>query len=492
MLSRLCGWVCVTACGCCLAAGQQQASTQGKAKAIETTTSLVLVDTLAEDKKSGIPIEDLRQEDFLVRDNGKPVAISSFHRGKDQTLRPIQLWFVLMCNEESHAQAGVRRPTANEMTQEWGVSFLAGKTEALRPALERLKPEDGVGVAHWCDDGQSEIDAVASREVGRALEAMDKIARKSPVVIEHSGRSNARVEVIRLINNVAQAAFPEPFLAAIFVGGKEMSAAGSTGEAWSGFMEISSLQLGLDGGGGAAESRDFPIQGSNYGDRMGVYIESLHLRYELGFVPGKEGKRLHQVNVALTNAAKEKYPNAVLRYREVYQDTEQPDTAGGVKQAADWRALDSAMRAAVQSGTGAGRLKFETQRAGGTVGGMEEFVLKIAPGELTWKMLPNGDRRSVVMVVVAGYSLKGQPVGVTVKEWEIVQESGKLAAEKDKPVVLSVKAGITKGAARVRVLVRDVATGHIGSRDLAAYDDKGREGTKASEHWVTGREQGAR
>lgn len=62
-------------------------------------TTLVLVDILVEDKKTGEAVDDLRQQDFDVRDNGKPVSVSSFADGKAQNPRPLQLWFVLACNE---------------------------------------------------------------------------------------------------------------------------------------------------------------------------------------------------------------------------------------------------------------------------------------------------------------------------------------------------------------------------------------------------------
>ena len=58
-----------------------------KSKTIETTTSLVLVDALLEDKKSGVPIDDLKQEDFLLRDKGKPCA-QKFSSGKRSNTAP--------------------------------------------------------------------------------------------------------------------------------------------------------------------------------------------------------------------------------------------------------------------------------------------------------------------------------------------------------------------------------------------------------------------
>jgi hypothetical protein len=81
-------------------------------------------------------------------------------------------------------------------------------------------------------------------------------------------------------------------------------------------------------------------------------------------------------------------------------------------------------------------------------------------------MLPNGDRRSIVTMVMAYYSSKGQPIGLVVKKLEIVEARERLGVLKDKPVQLTVTALVTKKAARVRLVVRDVATGHIGTQDV--------------------------
>jgi hypothetical protein len=439
------------------------AAAQGQQpRQIQTMTTLVLVELLAADKKSGAPIADLGEQDVLVRDNGKPVSISSFSRGADQKLRPVQLWFVLMCNEERHTRAGGRRRGSVESTEQWGVSFVAGRTEQLRRPLENLETGDTVGVAHWCEDGNSEIDAAASSDPGPALEAMERIAKRKAVIIDQESDRDTREEVVRLINNTAMTAFPAPFLTVVFVGGKQPGdAASKSGDVWTG-----SADFGLGGENDSSGGLAYAVAGGSYLDRLGAYLASLHRRYEIGFEPGKQRKRVHHIAVTLTREAKAKYPNAVLRYRDVYNDAEASDGADSANSALDWKKLDSKMRAAVSSRTELEDLKFQTKKTAGTSGGMEAFTVRIAGSDLTWEMMPNGDRRSVVMAVVASYSAKGQPIGVTVKELEIVQEFDRLKFLRDKPVVLSVKAEVSKSAAKVRILVRDVATGHIGTQDM--------------------------
>jgi hypothetical protein len=450
-------------------------TTGEQAPAIRTTASLVLVDVLVVQKKTGDPITDLQKEDFLVRDNGKPVSITTFNRGRDQNLRPVQLWFVLTCNEELNFDAIAPLGRRFERTESWGSSFLSGRTLELLPALEHLRAAETVGVAHWCDDGQSEIDRPASLDREKALKVMNDIAARKPVVIQHFGGQDARDQVVSLINRVAQATFPAPFLSFIFVGGKESGAsAQSAGAAWSGSMEFSSLELGLTGRDDSSDSSGnlrYAIQSSDYVSRLATFIDALHARYEIGFAPEKHGKKLHHVDVTLTRDAEERYPDAALRYREIYGDSVQGNKAEAALEQKVWRQLDSRLQSAVRSKSIQGGLSFELQRSEGTQEGLERFALKIAPGGLTWKELPNGDRRSIVTAVVAGYSPKGQVITLLVKELEITQESARLPELKDNPVVLSLGATVVKPVARIRVVLRDVASGRIGSQDMQLTEE---------------------
>jgi len=450
------------------AAGSSQ-----QAPVIRLTTDLVLVDVLAKDKKTGEAIADLNQDDFLLRDNGKPVSLTRFNRGKDHNLRPVQLWFVMACNEERHYSTGgggggrwAPRPQVDS-TEKSGSSFLAGKAAELRPALEHLRPEETVGVAHWCDDGQSEIDAVPSGDRAAALQAMDQVAARKIVTIDHVPSEDAQEQVTRLINNVARTAFPEPFLGLVLVSGKELES--TVGMPWatlSDFPKGSTTESGRAGGTNSVAEMGSTSEETEYVNRLGTFIDSLHSRYELGFEPGKHAKKRHNISVTLTKSAKERYPDVLLSYREAYSDAASADDVGAAKNALDWRQLDSRMQSAVKSPANNSELTFDAQRTRDSQAQTDHYVLRVAPSALTWETLPNGDRRGVVMAVVASYSAKGQLIWMMVKQLEIVQESDWLPGIGGKPVVLSLNAAVVKGAARVRLVVRDVVTGHIGTQDL--------------------------
>ena len=468
VLAKRCGVIFVAAlAGCLSCAAITAAAGSGQTPTIRTTTSLVLVDALVQDRRTGVPIEELQRDDFVLRQDGRVVEISSFNRGKDLKLRPVQLWFVVMCNEVRQYPADSRRQTQSERTEQWGTSFLAGRTQDLRPALEHLYSDDTVGVAHWCDDRQSDIDLQPSAGREKALEAMERLARTQAVIIDPFRFAVARDEIAGAINRTAQTAFPVPFVALIYMGGREAErGAGKQNDIWSGSMEESSMDPGLPGRSETTETTTFAIQSKDYPERLAAFLDLVHRRYEIGFSPGKDEKKLlHHIRLELTREAQNRYPEAVLRYREAYNDQPHPSGAETAKADLDWTQLDSGMRRAVNSAPGQNGLTFNVRRAQAD-GRMEQFTVEIPADALTWRTLPNGDRRSVLTAVVASYSAKGQAIGLVVKEFEIVQEFARLPELRDRPVSFSVTARAIKGATKRRLLVRDVATGQIGSRDL--------------------------
>src|ERR1700693_2289847 len=108
-------------------------------------SSLVLVDVISQDPKNGLAIRDLKKEDFRLFDNRHEVGISTFDAGARYDTRPIAVWLVAICNEN-----GLPKFVAS-------AEFL-GQEPLLRPALDHLEPHDMVGVAHWCDNGDSQLD----------------------------------------------------------------------------------------------------------------------------------------------------------------------------------------------------------------------------------------------------------------------------------------------------------------------------------------------
>lgn len=75
------------------------ASAQEVADTIRVRTRVVFMDALVKDKNTGIPISDLRPENFELFDDGQPRTISYFTR-EDQARKPLALVMILDLRED--------------------------------------------------------------------------------------------------------------------------------------------------------------------------------------------------------------------------------------------------------------------------------------------------------------------------------------------------------------------------------------------------------
>lgn len=105
------------------------ASAQEVADTIRVRTRVVFMDALVKDKKSGIPISDLKPENFELFDDGKPRTISYFTR-EGQARKPLAMIIILDCREDG-AGRFLKRPEI---------------LKAMTEALTKLPPGDEVGI----------------------------------------------------------------------------------------------------------------------------------------------------------------------------------------------------------------------------------------------------------------------------------------------------------------------------------------------------------
>ena len=124
----------------------------------QSTTRLVLVDILAQDPKTGLPLNTLKTDDFRLFDNNHEVSITTFDSGAKFNTRPLALWFVVICNERKKGPGG-----------EFASGWFSGKEALFRPALNDLDKHDRVGVAHWCDEGTAELDLRPTQDRDAAI-----------------------------------------------------------------------------------------------------------------------------------------------------------------------------------------------------------------------------------------------------------------------------------------------------------------------------------
>jgi hypothetical protein len=55
-----------------------------------------------------------------------------------------------------------------------------GQESLFRPALDHLATHDRIGVAHWCDNGDSELDLLPTQEVDKAIHELAEALKPIP------------------------------------------------------------------------------------------------------------------------------------------------------------------------------------------------------------------------------------------------------------------------------------------------------------------------
>jgi len=303
-------------------------------------TSLVLVDVIAQDPKTGLPLNSLRKEDFRLFDDKKEVSITTFDSGAHFNIRPIALWFVVLCNEKNNGPHG----------EQASGSFL-GKEALFRPALEGLDKNDGVGVAHWCDNGEARLDLPPSNNRDAAISALTKVLKPfdydTPAASERRLGELTLQRLLRLIIEDAHQRNPQPlpvifFLHSDYTGILQPEFAKIVDD----LLETSGIVFGIKDAdirdflavppgasktghvlsalhylAAATGGQYFSVHPELYSTALESVLLQLHFRYELGFKPEViDGKR-HKLKVEFAEESKRQYKSVLLRYRPEYIPT---------------------------------------------------------------------------------------------------------------------------------------------------------------------------
>lgn len=419
---------------------------------IKVNSALVLVDVLVQDKRTGDAIGGLEVADFVVRDSGKSITVLEANRGLDEHLRPIQLWLVAMCNVSAWD------PILSAKREGASASF-ARNTDLLRPALSALRSDETVGVARWCGNG-AEISLQPTADREEPLAAIERIATARPVSVSDPAAERGRQKALQLIDEQVDSVFPQPLPAIVFLTpSAESSRSVSFSLAFWGTTDAADASASGDAVG-------FAGQRDQFSKRLATVVDVLHKRYQLAFQPWAHDASSHHLQVELTRGARKSFPTALVSYRDSYTMIPPPPATSSGHYRAALDNLDTNVRTALTEAAEIDQVHFRFSRTSADAANSAEFVIKLDPSSLTWTILPNGDRRVVVMEAVAALSAKNRPVGLVVKKLEIVQEKERLPSIAKSPVTLTISATLPRETARVRVLVRDMASGRIGTHDL--------------------------
>src|SRR3989441_4760353 len=307
----------------------QQPTATAQAPTIRVQSSLVLVDVITRDRKSGLPVRDFKKEDFRLFDNGHELPITTFDAGARYDTRAITLWLVVICNEGGLPKFGA------------SAEFL-GEESLLRPALDHLEAHDRVGVAHWCDNGDSRIDLLPTEDrdkaIGKLAETLKPIPFEGGTSASDEAGEQAFRKLIRLIIRDAYRRNPKPLPVIVFLHGDHTGQPhGELDKLVDDFLETSGIVFGIRDYrspnlhliiGEQAKimhymakhtgGQYFSTSSSEYERTLETILMQLHFRYELGFIPPAiDGKR-HELRVELTKEAKAGHKGLRLRYRPEY------------------------------------------------------------------------------------------------------------------------------------------------------------------------------
>jgi hypothetical protein len=320
-------------------ASEPSADQSNPAPVFRASASLVVVDVIAQNPKTGMPVNGLHRTDFRLFDNGQEIPITTFDTGATYSTRPIVLWFVVICNERNNGPKG----------ENASGSFL-GKEMLFRTALNDLDKNDRVGVAHWCDNGDARLDLPPTQNRETAISALAETLKPfdfaTPPASDRLIGEHALQKMIRFIVEDAHQRNPQPLpvlvmLHSDYTGMPKGELDGLVND----LLETSAIVFGIKD----ADVRDFFVGtgklprgewgsvlhymadetgGQYFSAHPNLYTTALdsvllqvHFRYELGFKPPAiDGKR-HQLKVEFVTDAKEQNKAVRLRYRPEYIPT---------------------------------------------------------------------------------------------------------------------------------------------------------------------------
>ena len=293
---------------------------------------LVLVDIFARDPNSGLPLKTLTREDFRIFDNKHQVPIATFDGGASYDTHPVALWLIVICNEGN-------KGTQGELASGW----FAGRESLFRKALDDLEPQDRIGVGHWCDNGDAQLDLHPTENRDKAISTLAEalvpisfapsnpdlrkgelaLQRLIRLIIADAHQNEARPLPVLMFLHTDYTSMPSSELnlvvndvletRGIAFGIKNADTANFTRRNFFGEQGSVLHYMAKETGG-----EYFSVPQDKYSETLKTILLQLHFRYQLGFKPrALDGKR-HKLKVELVGRAREKYKAVRLQHRLEY------------------------------------------------------------------------------------------------------------------------------------------------------------------------------
>lgn len=303
------------------AAKQTGQSDPAKPSTEPPSSGMVFAEVITQ-QSDGMPLRQLKKEDFHLYNDRREVPIASFRSASRFEARPIALWLTVLCNEGGKI-AGSRE--------------FSGKEALFRPALDQLDKRDMVGVAHWCDNGDTQLDLLPSKDRNQAINALSKALQ--PISFNTGANSNLVGEdsfekMVRLILRDSRERDTQALPVIVFLyGGSGTHPKDNLDYLVDDISANSALVFGIQdeidliNKVGRSNRQGYFINymaeqtggqcltttSKGYAAALESILMQVHFRYELGFAPASSHGR-HEVKVELTKGLRDEYKGTQLRY----------------------------------------------------------------------------------------------------------------------------------------------------------------------------------
>jgi VWFA-related protein len=307
------------------------AAHQNEPETVRVTARLVNIDVLVTDRRTGVRVDNLNQEDFELLDGDRPMKITHFSRGDDRD-RPFALVLFVEVNNSIHP-------------------ILPNLENKLDRALRGLQPQDQVAVFVF-DPYSFQMLQELTADRGPILKALDRAEElqsrknKTEKYKKFEALPNALLAGVRQV----QDRHPGARTALVVIGSdfgvvsgkviddvtRHLLTAGATvggllkTDAQTSAAKLMVRAMTLPSGGSARaddtayfSSRTggevIKVHEEDYGDALERIIGNLAQRYSLGFVPDKtqlDGKP-HKLFIKV-KLAQEKARKLQIRARQAY------------------------------------------------------------------------------------------------------------------------------------------------------------------------------
>ena len=169
---------------------------------VRVNTRVVFIDTLVKDQRTGVSVNDLKQDNFEVFDNGKRREITYFSKEGEGHRRPLAL-FIVLAPLDDGARKNFQRPEV---------------VNSLGAALQKLPPQDEVGLMILGRAGDAKILSELTTDRVQTITAFTNLQkfseRKMPASVNAlkvfqdaalsvaAQRKNSQVTVVLLTDSV--------------------------------------------------------------------------------------------------------------------------------------------------------------------------------------------------------------------------------------------------------------------------------------------------